>query len=46
MKGDLSVIMLNTLGSEGELLKLVGQTPALPGKEISFLLCSLDPAYL
>jgi hypothetical protein len=46
MKGDPSVILLNILGPEGGLLmKLLGHRPALPGKEISFLSCPLDPAY-
>jgi len=33
------------LGFEGGLWKLPGQRPVLPGKEMSFLLCPLDPAY-
>jgi hypothetical protein len=38
-----SVMGENTLGSEGGLLKLLGQRAALPGKELSFLLCPLTP---
>jgi len=34
------------LRSRGGLWKLSGQRPGLPGKEILFLLCSLDSAYL
>jgi hypothetical protein len=40
-----SVMVVNTLGPEGGLLKLFGHRPVLPGKEVSFLLCPLDPAY-